>query len=85
MMMLLHGDHNGDDDDDITPDATLKAGYPRHLPRQVYKNERGRAKQKAYRDQAKRNHLPLKHVECNAYQAKHGKSTPSILWGKHNR
>jgi hypothetical protein len=39
-------------DDDIAPDATWKAGQLSHQPRQVYKNEQGRAKQKAYRGQA---------------------------------
>jgi hypothetical protein len=36
----------------------------------------------AYRGQAKRNHIPLKRVEYNACQAKHGKSTPSLLMGE---
>jgi hypothetical protein len=74
-----------DDDDDNTPDATWKAGQPRHQPRQVYKNAQGRAKQKAYRGQAKRNHIPIKLVEYNACQAKHWKSTPSVLMGEAQR
>jgi hypothetical protein len=71
-----------DDDDDFTPDATWKAGLPRHQPCQVYKNAQGRAKQKAYRGQTKQNHTPLKGVEYNAYQAKQWKSIPSMLMGE---
>jgi hypothetical protein len=50
----------------------------------VYKNEQGRAKQQADLSQAKRMHVPLKlkDVEYNACQAKHGKSTPSMLVGE---
>jgi hypothetical protein len=37
------------DDDDITPGTAWKAGKPRHQPRQVCRNEQGKAMQKAYR------------------------------------
>jgi hypothetical protein len=65
-----------------TPDVTWKAGKQRHQPCQGYNNAQGRAKQKAYRGQTKRNNIPLKRVEYNAYQAKHWKSIPSMLMGE---
>jgi hypothetical protein len=42
----------------------------------------GRAKQKAYRGQTKKNHILLKRVDYNAYPAKQWKSIMSILMGE---
>jgi hypothetical protein len=45
-------------------------------------NAQGRAKQKAYRGQTKRNYKPVKRVEYNAYQAKQGESIPLVFMGE---
>jgi hypothetical protein len=47
------------------------------------KYAQGRAKQKAYRGQTKRNLIPLKRVEYNAQSI--GKASRQCLWGKRNR